>query len=254
MPYTSNLDSNQPKRRPGRPKGKNEKTRKHGRLPKSANGGSIRKGQKRANVNDLQKKASTSIITRAPLTTQSEVQAPNSPFAEHLNFNWATELLFVAPQLMQRPLLPNYQYGKHLHAAFLAQFHSFLVQALYSYAPASPLQVKFAFDGEYSVVAPDRHVVGRATVGPHVLSVKNIIACMTGLDFGFSNWVGLLTNADGIVTRFTCSPIVNVLQPLPTPTLIPQRMLGELEIIVLPNISHKYFPGEKTMVRFRLFG
>jgi hypothetical protein len=119
-------------------------------------------------------------------------------------------------------------------------------------------QVKFGFSGEYSVIAADRDIVGRkATVERRVHDLHVAIARETGLNFGSGSWVHILANPVGIVTRFTCNPVVAVLRPLPAaypPTLMSHNMLGELEIYVLPNDAHNFFHGEKTIVRFRLFG
>ena len=35
---------------------------------------------------------------------------------------------------------------------------------------------------------------------------------------------------------------------------VPKDMQGELEIVVLPVDSHRLFPGQRTVVRFRLVG
>ncbi|KAJ7914133.1 hypothetical protein B0H13DRAFT_1611837 [Mycena leptocephala] len=124
--------------------------------------------------------------------------------------------------------------------------------------PSSVIEVRFAFDGEYSVIVVDRDIIGRwATVGPRMHNVKNTIEHATGLDFRSSGAGAVLVSTNGIVMCFTCSHIIHVLRLFPqsqTPTLVPQKMQGELEIIVIPNDSHKFFPGEKTIVRFRLFG
>lgn len=46
----------------------------------------------------------------------------------------------------------------------------------------------------------------------------------------------------GIVARFQCE-----LQAEQS-----GRMAGELEIVVLPDASYQYFPGQRSVIRFRL--
>ena len=73
----------------------------------------------------------------------------------------------------------------------------------------------------------------------------------------------------GIITRFVCmrevampiSKAVDV-QPEPgggggkepTPTAYSKTMQGELEISVLVDKSHRFIPGQRTILRFRLVG
>ncbi|KAJ7850517.1 hypothetical protein B0H14DRAFT_2581953 [Mycena olivaceomarginata] len=98
--------------------------------------------------------------------------------------------------------------------------------------------------------APEMPEVGRkAAVDVRVDGIKDCVAHTAGLIFGLGTF---FIRPYGVITRLHC---FNVLGPPPhAPNLVPSNMLGELEIFVLPNVSHKYFPGEKTIVRFRLFG
>lgn len=144
-------------------------------------------------------------------------------------------------------------FGTHLRHFIESQAYSFR-----TYSPQGP----FAFDGEYSIVARDLNVVGRRdSVQVSVHDLKDAIRRATGLDFGPNCWRYLtgspVGNPDGIVTRFACVCAVNMLSPsAPYPlSLVPRNMLGELEIFVLPNARRMpIVPGEKTIVRFRLFG
>lgn len=124
-----------------------------------------------------------------------------------------------------------------------------------------PPQAMFDFSGEYAVVASDLDVVarkGEVELGVH--AVKDAVSRAGGLEFSPTSWVSILGNPGGIVTRFACVHLVNVFLPIRVPPghppnpARPKSMQGELEIAVLPDQSHKYFPGEKTIVRFRLVG
>ncbi|KAJ7893135.1 hypothetical protein B0H14DRAFT_3125900 [Mycena olivaceomarginata] len=183
-----------------------------------------------------------------PLTTENQSQAIfTTPVVFH-NFNWAVKLFEASSQLTKTSLCPLYQYGDHLLTDFGHCFHRF-IRAQVSMDPTP--QVKFGFSGEYSVIAADRDIVGRkGTVERRVHDLHVAIARETGLNFGSGSWVHILANPVGIVTRFTCNPVVAVLRPLPAaypPTLMSHNMLGELEIYVLPNDAHNFFHGEKTI-------
>ena len=114
------------------------------------------------------------------------------------------------------------------------------------------LQVKFDFVGEYSVVAADYNIAGRtAAIDVRVDGIEASVARVAWLAFGArSSYV----RPYGVVTRLCCSKMSPRDPATYAPTLAPQNMLGELEIFVLPNVSHRYFPGEKTIIRFLLFG
>ncbi|KAJ7893633.1 hypothetical protein B0H14DRAFT_2559616 [Mycena olivaceomarginata] len=57
----------------------------------------------------------------------------------------------------------------------------------------------------------------------------------------------ILDKPGGVATRFVCVHSVAC-------RAWTKSTPGELEIVVLPDDSHKYFPGERTIVRFRLVG
>ena len=124
---------------------------------------------------------------------------------------------------------------------------------------AHPAQAMFDFSGEYSVIAPDLDVVGRRrAVEAHIHRVKDAVAREGGLEFSATSWMSILGSQPGIVTRFACVHVVETHQTdhslLHGYSSLPKSMQGELEVAVLPDDSHKYFAGEKTIVRFRLVG
>jgi hypothetical protein len=63
----------------------------------------------------------------------------------------------------------------------------------------------------------------------------------------------------GIAERFTClkqAPVIETVsdgQNLSITTYM-KNMHGELEIAVVPDHSHSFLPGQRTIVRFRLLG
>ncbi|KAL1748065.1 hypothetical protein HDZ31DRAFT_30385 [Schizophyllum fasciatum] len=123
----------------------------------------------------------------------------------------------------------------------------------------------FAFDGEYSVIAMDYDVLGRKeAVVQHARVLKDEIECAGRLKFGPTMWV---SQADhGVVARFACEH--DVLIRLPpvrgsatgdpadknAPAPLHKVMRGELEIAIMADGSHRFFPGQRTVVRFRLVG
>ncbi|KAJ7440653.1 hypothetical protein B0H11DRAFT_2098808 [Mycena galericulata] len=160
------------------------------------------------------------------------------------HFAWANQLFEFAQQLKTKSLCPHYQrHGDLLHD-FSARLHHLIdTQAYRSQMGFSAFQVIFDFGGEYSVVAQDNDILSRKVeVDFRVDGVVNTIVAATGLIFGPRTFYA---RPYGVITRLCC---FKMLHP------IPAQMLGELDIFVLPNHSHKYFPGEKTIVRFRLFG
>ncbi|KAJ7493374.1 hypothetical protein B0H11DRAFT_2228150 [Mycena galericulata] len=163
---------------------------------------------------------------------------------------------------------PSYQCRDALLADFGTRFHGFIEAQSYHFLMRGgmahtqpPAQAMFDFSGEYSVIAADLDIVGRkGTVEVGVHGVKDAVARAGGLEFSPTSWVSILGNPGGIVTRFACVHLVTMFLPIrvppghpPNPAL-PKTMQGELEIAVLPDESHKYFAGEKTIVRFRLVG
>ncbi|KAJ7929457.1 hypothetical protein B0H13DRAFT_1859667 [Mycena leptocephala] len=134
-----------------------------------------------------------------------------------------------------------------------ASHHSVILPACESVRKRLPSRSdKFEFTREYSIVVADLNLVSRKTE----VDVRDAIARAAGLQFSPVSWSRILGPSGGIVTRFSCLHIVNVLSPFPasySATVISQNMLGQLEIAALPNVSHRYFPGEKTAIHFQLF-
>lgn len=165
----------------------------------------------------------------------------------------ANQLFEFVHQLKTTSLCPPYQCHKDLLDDFSTRLDYFIDTQAYRSRMGFPvLQVMFDFSGEYSIVAADYDIAGRkVAVDVRVDGIEDSIASVTGLTFGPRSFY---VRPYGVITRLCC---FKMLQPLPAtyaPTLAPQNMLGELEIFVLPNVSHRYFPGEKTIVRLRLFG
>ncbi|KAJ7938006.1 hypothetical protein B0H13DRAFT_1943245 [Mycena leptocephala] len=170
------------------------------------------------------------------------------------NFAWAANQLFeFSHRLQTTSLCPPYQCHKDLLDDFSSRLHSFIdTQAYHSHMGFPALQVLFDFHGEYSIVAADYDIAGRkAAVDVRVDGIEDIVASVTGLNFGPRSFY---VRPYGIITRLCCYKMLHPLPATYAPTPAPQNMLGELEVHVLPNVSHRYFPGEKTIVRFRLFG
>ncbi|KAF7356926.1 hypothetical protein MVEN_01028500 [Mycena venus] len=161
---------------------------------------------------------------------------------------------------------PTYQCREILLKDFGTRFRGFIEAQSYYFlirggmGPQPPAQSMFDFSGEYSVVAVDLDVVARKSeIEQGVHNVKDAFARAGGLEFSPTSWVSILGKPGGVVTRFACVHLVNVFLPIRVPGHQPnpattKSMQGELEIAVLPDDSHKYFPGEKTIVRFRLVG
>ncbi|CAK5267451.1 unnamed protein product [Mycena citricolor] len=163
---------------------------------------------------------------------------------------------------------PLYQCCQDLLQDFAVRFRDFIgAQSLYfiartaKEAPQLPSQSMFDFSGEFSVVAPHMDVVSRRhLVEQAVHAVKDEIANVSGIEFDPTSWVSILGPPGGVVTRFACSHHVDM--PISVrysaghpsdPTGHRTRtMQGELEVAVLPDDTHRRFPGEKTIVRFRL--
>ncbi|KAJ7173587.1 hypothetical protein C8R46DRAFT_1189794 [Mycena filopes] len=161
---------------------------------------------------------------------------------------------------------PAYQSSGDLLADFGTRFAGFIEAQSYYFllrggasgsGAQPPAQSMFDFSGEFAVVAPDMDVVARkATVEVRVHAVKDAVARAGGLEFSPTSWVSILGRPGGVVTRFACVHLVDVRsgRGAGAGAAKSKSMQGELEIAVLPDDSHKYFAGEKTIVRFRLVG
>ncbi|KAJ3927647.1 MAG: hypothetical protein NXY57DRAFT_978284 [Lentinula lateritia] len=117
---------------------------------------------------------------------------------------------------------------------------------------------KFAFDGEFSIVAPDFELLDRKDeVNEFVTSAMHQIEQVASVKFLASSRSCVVAYG-GLITRFACRGMVPmILPPGVTPTMavpLMSDMFGELEVVVLPVDSHRCFPGQRTVVRFRLVG
>ncbi|KAI5835707.1 hypothetical protein K523DRAFT_411310 [Schizophyllum commune Tattone D] len=117
----------------------------------------------------------------------------------------------------------------------------------------------FAFDGEYSVIAMDYDVLGRKeAVVQHARVLKDEIECAGRLKFGPTMWVSQVEH--GVVARFACDHevLIHVAataeKDQQTAAPLHRIMRGELEIAIMADGSHRFFPGQRTVVRFRLVG
>ncbi|KAL1709797.1 hypothetical protein EV121DRAFT_276031 [Schizophyllum commune] len=117
----------------------------------------------------------------------------------------------------------------------------------------------FAFDGEYSVIAMDYDVLGRKeAVVQHARVLKDEIECAGRLKFGPTMWVSQVEH--GVVARFACDHevLIHVAataeKDQQTAAPLHKIMRGELEIAIMADGSHRFFPGQRTVVRFRLVG
>ncbi|KAJ7927209.1 hypothetical protein B0H13DRAFT_2653633 [Mycena leptocephala] len=193
--------------------------------------------------------------TAAPLTTlqASLAPVPTDTIMGHptQNFAWANQM--ASCFLKTTSLCPPYQCHKDLLGDFSARLHYFIdTQAYRSHMGFPALQVIFDFSGEYSIVAADYDIASRkVAVNARVDAIEDSVASVTGLTFSPRSFY---VRPDSVITRLCCFKILHPLPATYAPTLVPQNMLSELEIFVLANVSHRYFPAEKTIVRYRLFG
>jgi hypothetical protein len=159
---------------------------------------------------------------------------------------------------------PAYQSRDRLVQDFARRFGGFMqAQTYYTLLRQTPPSTTmFDFSGEFSIVAPSLDVVGRREMTEgYAHRVKDDVQRVTGIMFNETSWVSVLGTPPGIVTRFACEHVVEMRgSEAPTPCAAPpavvkqKAMQGELEVAVLPDASHRYFAGEKTIVRFRLVG
>ncbi|KDR83622.1 hypothetical protein GALMADRAFT_235913 [Galerina marginata CBS 339.88] len=117
----------------------------------------------------------------------------------------------------------------------------------------------FSFDGEYSIVALDFDVVKRKEeVDANVLQLKREIEYVGRIKFSPKRLLSIL-DGGGIAIRFSCLHPVPILNPTnnrgeTSIGTIVKTMQCEMEIAVLPDHSHRLMPGQRTIIRFRLFG
>lgn len=122
---------------------------------------------------------------------------------------------------------------------------------------STPRAAIFGFDGEFSVVALDLDVPSRkAEVEGEVLRLKGEVERIGRVRFSPKRMVSIFDF--GIITRFVCVREVPMdIQPGEggeKPRTKTKMMQGELEISVLADKSHRFIPGQRTIVRFRLVG
>lgn len=137
----------------------------------------------------------------------------------------------------------------------------------------------FAFDGEFSVVVPDFDIVDRKEeVDANALKLKREIEHVGKIRFRFEPFVRYqkvfvystaqnispkrlvsILDGGGISIRFYSMYSVPILQAMKDQdqTSIAEFEKGmqcELEIVSIPDYSHRFIPGQRTIIRFRLLG
>jgi hypothetical protein len=143
----------------------------------------------------------------------------------------------------------------------------------------------FALDGEYSLCCTDFDLFRRrAQIEEESLKLKRAIEHVGRLKFKFA--LSLDSHGDvvshfifssstlqaseldggGIAMRFDCIYPVPILQTQkhsgnqapatkpPSLGTVTKHMKCELEIANLPDHSHRFIPGQRTIIRFRLLG
>jgi len=117
----------------------------------------------------------------------------------------------------------------------------------------------FGFDAEYSIVTLDFDIVGhKEAVDGNVLKLKGEIERTSRIRFSPKRYISIL-EGNGIAERFFCITQVPVLHSissghLESAAIYTKSMQGELEIAVVPDHSHPFLPGQRTILRFRLLG
>lgn len=150
----------------------------------------------------------------------------------------------------------------------------------------------FALDGEFSVCCTDFDLLRRRSqIEEESLKLKRAIEHVGRLKFRFVHVFFALKDdigshasvscsptpqsfeldGGGVAIRFQCIYPVPILEaqaqnssgdPAPAPTEVPspsfatvtKHMKCELEIATLPDHSHRFIPGQRTIIRFRLLG
>jgi len=90
------------------------------------------------------------------------------------------------------------------------------------------------------------------------LKLKGEIERMGRIQFSPKRYISILEGG-GLAERFMCLKQAPVLRPVSdgqdvATTTYLKNMQGELEIAVVPDHSHPFLPGHRTIVRFRLLG
>ncbi|TFY58412.1 hypothetical protein EVJ58_g6430 [Rhodofomes roseus] len=144
---------------------------------------------------------------------------------------------------------------RRFHAFFVAQlqYYQFKIGRGVDVTAATPSM--FSFTGEYSIVANP----AGGTVNEAVKALASQVEGALGIRF---NPAGIFMGPEAsVVSRFGCVHEVNMPFPqvksepsapdTPAPVLV-RRMAGELEIDVSWDRRHKYFPGQRIQIRFKL--
>ncbi|KAG0708508.1 hypothetical protein DFH29DRAFT_795033 [Suillus ampliporus] len=145
--------------------------------------------------------------------------------------------------------------------------------------------VLFAFDGEYSTVTGQRghQDIGQGKSGAEhseeAEMQKDAASVVNELDSAllteFKPTEGFIIKSGGVIMRYKCGlELIVPLRPLPkatdskdsdTPTPsendtssshVPyvKSVFGELEVAVVPDDSHRFLLGRRTIIRFRMLG
>lgn len=179
------------------------------------------------------------------------------------------------------PPFPQYK----CFPALLLQFKNHLSDFLQSqsifflFKQPDSTKAMFAFDGEFSVVVPDFDITDRKEeIDANALKLKREIEHAGKINFRFEPFVRYqeffvysttqnispkrlvsMLDGGGISIRFYSMYPVPILQAMKDQdqTSIAKFAKGmqcELEIANLPDYSHRFIPGQRTIIRFRLLG
>ncbi|TFK64434.1 hypothetical protein BDN72DRAFT_264750 [Pluteus cervinus] len=164
----------------------------------------------------------------------------------------------VCPTPISAKAFPEYQSLSTLAVTlrnYLNQF--FEAQSVYNIygtlnTPRNP--TKFIFTGEFSMVALGFEVVQKRDESIQaIIATRKEIERVCSLSFHRKSLVTL--QHDSITMKFSCPCIRPIsgegILPQPPP---PREMQGELEISLLPDRSHRFFPGHRHLLRFSLVG
>ncbi|KAK7435186.1 hypothetical protein VKT23_019756 [Stygiomarasmius scandens] len=219
------------------------------------------------------------VVVRQETQGDSDIKGKLGPTAGHTLGTVTPSKPLPPEKPYHKPPYPEYQAPSRLLQDFQRLLASFFeaqsVYTLHSHAGSDHMlrKAKFSFDGEFSTVATDFDVFSRREkVMKDVLGIVQDIERVVQLKFPPSSRTSTIAYG-GIITRFSCHHQVMVYVPataraeadasedanakkdrLVPVVAVPKDMQGELEIVVLPVDSHRLFPGQRTVVRFRLVG
>ncbi|KAF8192630.1 hypothetical protein BJ912DRAFT_269433 [Pholiota molesta] len=117
----------------------------------------------------------------------------------------------------------------------------------------------FAFDGEFSIVALDFDLIKRKDeVDSQAMKYRREIEHVGRIKFNPKRLVSILEGG-GIAIRFVSVYSVPVLRATVCDNktvinTVSKDMQCELEIASVPDDSHRFIPGQRTIIRFRLLG